>query len=52
MSLVDTVSNGSSRDVDKIANNYFNYKINSKIKMQLIVWLNLVIKVGFTININ
>ena len=45
ISLVDTVENGNLRDVDKIANNYFNYRINSKIKMKIIIWVNLMIKV-------
>jgi len=45
ISLVDTVRAGHLRDVDKIANNYFNYKINSKLKMKLIVWFNIFVKV-------
>ena len=46
-SLVDTVNNGNMRDVDKITNNYFNYKINSKVKMKLMIWVNFFIKVFY-----
>ncbi|XP_066918028.1 innexin inx1-like isoform X2 [Clytia hemisphaerica] len=49
ISLVDTVETGNLRDVDKIANNYFNYRINSKVKMKIIVWVNLMIKVIFIV---
>jgi len=45
ISLVDSIKNGSLKDVDKIANNYFNYKINSKLKMRLIIGFNFVVKV-------
>jgi len=51
MSLMDIVNNGTSKDVDKIANNYFNYKINSKLKMQFIVWFNLFIKVRKSLSV-
>jgi len=45
ISLVDTIRSGGYKDVDKIASNYFNYKINSKLKMRLIVWFNIFVKV-------
>uniref|UniRef100_A0A7M6DJQ0 Innexin n=1 Tax=Clytia hemisphaerica TaxID=252671 RepID=A0A7M6DJQ0_9CNID len=47
ISLVDTVRGGVLKDVDKIANNYFNYKINSKIKMKLIIWFNIFVRLLF-----
>ena len=50
MSLVDSVQNGTMKDVDKIANNFFNYKVNSKAKMKLIIWFNLAVKVSKTVN--
>ena len=46
ISLVDTVRAGMLKDVDKISNNYFNYKINSKLKMKLIIWFNIFVKVN------
>ena len=46
IALVDCVDGGvHNKDVEKIANNYFNYQINSKLKMRIIVWLNIAIKV-------
>ena len=45
ITLVDTVGHASLRDVGKITNNYFNYKINSKLKMKSIVYFNLFVKV-------
>uniref|UniRef100_A0A7M5WUJ7 Innexin n=2 Tax=Clytia hemisphaerica TaxID=252671 RepID=A0A7M5WUJ7_9CNID len=47
ISLVDYIRTGGFKDVDKIVNNYFNYKINSKLKMRLIVWFNIFIKLLF-----
>ncbi|XP_066918022.1 innexin inx3-like [Clytia hemisphaerica] len=44
ISLVDLVLTGNMKDVDKLVNNYFNYKINSKLKMRIIIWFNLVLK--------
>ena len=46
ISLVDTVRAGMLKDVDKISNNYFNYKNNSKLKMKLIIWFNIFVKVN------
>ncbi|XP_066918048.1 uncharacterized protein [Clytia hemisphaerica] len=47
ISLVEIVASGSMKDMDKVVNNYFNYKINSKVKMRLIVWFNFFVKVLF-----
>ncbi|XP_066918029.1 innexin inx2-like [Clytia hemisphaerica] len=49
ISLVDIVKNGSLRDVDKITNNYFNYKISSRSKMKMLIWFNFFVKVLYIV---
>ncbi|XP_066915800.1 innexin shaking-B-like [Clytia hemisphaerica] len=47
IALVNSVDGANNKDVEKIANNYFNYQINSKLKMRIIVWANVAVKVLF-----
>ena len=44
ISLKTTLKN--EIDTDAIVKNYFNYKINSKLKMKLIIWFNIFVKVN------